>query len=161
MLIISDSNIFIDMEVGGLIRQMFQLPEAIGTPNMLYDEELANQHPQLPVLGLLILDVEEEFMSLADQWQDMYPGPTFNDLSAMALAKQEQCPLLTGDQRLRNAAECESIEVHGTLWLMERMFTEAIIDYPRAEQAYTVMNLEGRRLPWDEIKKQLLRFRKK
>ena len=99
MLIISDSNIFIDMEVGGLTRQMFQLPEAIGTPNILYDEELANQHSELPALGLQIMNVEEEFMKLADQWQYSYPGPTFNDLSAMALAKQEQCPLLTGDRK--------------------------------------------------------------
>ena len=160
MLIISDSNIFIDMEVGGLTRQMFQLPEAIGTPNILYDEELANQHSELPALGLLIMNVEEEFMKLADQWQYSYPGPTFNDLFAMALAKQEQCPLLTGDRRLRKAAENESIAVYGTLWLMERLHTEGIIHHKLAEQAYAEMQKEYRRLSWDEVESQLKRFRK-
>lgn len=167
MLIISDSNIFIDMEVGGLTRQMFQLPEAIGTPNNLYDEELASQHPELPALGLKIMNVEEEYMILADQWQDSYPGPSFNDLSAMALVKQElskdeeRCTLLTGDQGLRSAAESETIEVHGTLWLMERLFNEGIIDFKLADLAYAKMKKENRRLPWDEAKKQLARLRKK
>ncbi len=165
MLIISDSNIFIDMEVGGLKRQMFQLPEALGTPNILYAEELASQHPDLPTLGLQIMNVEEKFMKLADQWQDMYPGPSFNDLSAMALTKQEQpknnnqCTLLTGDQRLRSAAESETIEVHGTLWLMDRLFDEGIINHNRAVQAYAQMQQEKRRLPWDEVEKQLKGFR--
>ncbi len=148
------------MEVGGLTRQMFQLPEAIGTPNTLYDEELANQHPDLPAIGLMILNVEAEFMKLADQWQDVYPNPTFNDLTAMALAKQEQCTLLTGDKGLRNAATHESIEVHGTLWLMERLHSEEIIHHKRAEQAYTEMQRENRRLPWDEVEKQLKQFKK-
>ncbi|GMR21673.1 MAG: hypothetical protein BMS9Abin36_2277 [Gammaproteobacteria bacterium] len=160
MLIISDSNIFIDMEVGGLTRRIFQLPESIGTPNVLYDEELAIQHPELPVLGLLILDVQTEYMLLADRWQDCYPDPTFNDLSAMALAKQEQCPLLTGDKQLRIAAACESIEVHGTLWLMERMYGEGIINLKRSEQAYAEMLRVKRRLPWDEVEKQISKWKK-
>ncbi len=87
MLIISDSNIFIDMEVSGLTRHMFQLPESFGTPNILFDEELMAQHPELPVLGLSILEVRAEFMALADQWQEEYPDPSINDLFAMALAK--------------------------------------------------------------------------
>ena len=161
MLIISDSNIFIDIEVGGLTQHMFQLPEDIGTPNTLYDEELCGLHPELPALGLLILNVEEKFMNLADEWQDTYPAPSFNDLTAMALAKQEQCPLLTGDRWLRIAAECERIEVHGTLWIMERMHNEEIIDFKRAEEAYAEMQQELRRLPWDEVEKQLNGFREK
>ncbi|HEB56390.1 MAG TPA: DUF3368 domain-containing protein [Gammaproteobacteria bacterium] len=143
-----------------MTRQIFQLPEAIGTPNILYDEELASQHPELPALGLRIMNVEEDFMKLADQWQDSYPGPTFNDLTAMALAKQERCTLLTGDKGLRNAATHENIEVHGTLWLTKRLYSEKIIHHKRAEQAYTEMRLKNRRLPWDEVEKQLKRFRK-
>ena len=160
MLIISDSNIFIDMEIARLTQQMFQLPEAIGTPNTLYHEELADQHPDLPALGLRIMNVEEDFMKMADQWQDMYPDPTFNDLTAMALAKQEECALLTGDKGLRNAATHEGIDVHGTLWLMERMHSEKIIHHKRAEQAYAEMRQENRHLPWDEVEKQLKRFQK-
>ncbi len=139
---------------------MFQLPESIGTSNVLYEEELSGQYPELPALGLLVLNVRSEYLLLADQWQDTYPGTTFNDLSAMALARQEQCSLLTGDKRLRNAAEYESIEVHGTLWLMERMFSEGIITLKRTERAYNDMHEEQRRLPWDEVEAQIKRLRK-
>lgn len=161
MLIISDSNIFIDMEVSGLIRHMFRLPETFGTPNILFDEELFKQHPELPTLGLQILDLKPEYMALADQWRDNYKGPTMNDLFAMSLAIQEQCPLLTGDKGLRKAAEQEKIEVHGTLWLIERMFVEGIIKIKRVEQAYVSMEQVKRRLPWDEVEKQLKSFKRK
>lgn len=160
MLIISDSNIFIDMEVSGLTRQLFQLPESFATPNILFDEELIAQHPELPVLGLSILDVNAEFMAMADQWQDIYPDPTMNDLFAMALAKQEQSPLLTGDQRLRRAAEMEKIEVHGTLWLMDRMHHEEIITIKIMEKAYDLMRDAKRRLPWGEADKQIINLKK-
>lgn len=160
MLIISDSNIFIDMEVGELTRHMFQLPEKIGTPNILYEEELAAQHSELPALGLLVMNVEEEYMDYVSQWLDRYIGPSFHDLTAMALAKQENCTLLTGDPGLRTAAETELIDVHGTLWLMERMFVEKIITHTQADKAYKKMRNGGRRLPWPEIKDQLKGFKK-
>ena len=79
----------------------------------------------------------------------------------MALARQEQSPLLSGDQRLRLAAEKEKIEVHGTLWLMDRMYQEEIITIKRMEKAYDIMCDAKRRLPWVEVEKQLKRFKAK
>ena len=76
-------------------------------------------------------------------------GPSRNDCFALALAKQEICPLLTGDKALKRAANDEGIEVHGTLWVVEEMVVHQIITVETARRAYRQMRDHGRRLPWD------------
>ena len=51
-LLISDANIFIDMEESGVIQQMFELPETFAVPDVLFIEELIEHHPELPQYGL-------------------------------------------------------------------------------------------------------------
>ena len=50
-LVVSDANILIDMEEGGLIEAMFKLPETFAVPNVLFMEELVEHHPELPGHG--------------------------------------------------------------------------------------------------------------
>jgi len=159
-LLISDANILIDMEAGNLVEVMFRLPEIFAVPNILYEEELMERHPELPGYGLQVLEIEEPFMLEAYRLRGIYTQPSQNDLFALALAKQEQCPLLTGDKKLRAAAEREEVTVRGTLWLVDRLVQEKKITTTMAEQAYARMKEEGRRLPWQEVDAQIKKFRK-
>ena len=61
-LLISDANILIDMEEGGLIESMFRLPETFAVPDILYEEELLAHHANLPGLGLQVLEISAEYM---------------------------------------------------------------------------------------------------
>ena len=79
---------------------------------------------------------------------------------ALALAKQEECPLLTGDEKLREAANLELVEVRGTLWIMENLYRNKVIDYKTATSAYEKMKQEERRLPWSEIDRQIKSWKK-
>lgn len=158
-LLISDANIFIDVKVGKQIEVMFQLPESFAVPNILYEEELLQRHPELPSYGLQVLEIEERFMREAYRLRGIYTQPSQNDLFALALAKQEQCSLLTGDKKLRAVAKKEDVTVRGTLWLIERLLEERKITITTAEQAYNRMKKEGRRLPWKEVDTQIKKFR--
>jgi predicted nucleic acid-binding protein len=153
--LISDANILIDMEVGGLLDKMFRLPERFAVPDVLYLEELETHHPQLPGLGLQVIELRAEFVDEAYRLGDVYPKPGYNDLLALSLAKQEQRPLLTGDEQLRIAAEQENVTVRGTLWLIDRLYAERIVSLGEIKAAYAQMKNEGRRLPWGLIGKQL------
>lgn len=139
---------------------MFKLPEEFAVPNVLYEEELREYHPDLPGYGLRILDINQEYMDEAYSLGETYKHPSHNDLLALALAKQEACPLLSGDGKLREAAENEQVEVRGTIWLMGRLLEEGVITVEQAEQAYDIMKQEGRRLPWPETKKQINHYKK-
>jgi len=159
--LISDANIIIDMEAGEILDKMFRLPETFAVPNVLYVEELERHHAHLPELGLVVLDVYEEFVFEAYRLGDVYKKPSHNDLLALALAKQERCPLLTGDARLREAAETEQVAVRGSLWIIERLFAKNILDYQGANGAYEKMKRDGRRLPWSQVDQQLNKMRRK
>ncbi len=160
-LLISDANVLIDMDVGGLIEVMFRLPETFAVPDILYQEELLEHHPELPGYGLLVMEISEKFVIEAYRLRGQYNRPSQNDLFALALAKQEACRLVTGDKGLRKVAEAEAVDVRGTLWLIERLRDEDILSLEEIEVAYDRMRREGRRLPWSEVRAQIKRFKKK
>jgi len=160
MLLISDANILIDMEEGRVLQLMFRLPERFAVPNTLYEEELKANHSSLPTLGLQVMDIREEFVLEAHRLRTIYKRPSMNDLLALALAKQETCPLLTGDSHLREAARQEQVQANGTLWLMERLWGEGLIELASLRRSYDLMLQCGRRLPVAEIEAQLARLQR-
>lgn len=161
-LLISDANIIIDMNTGGLLRLMFRFDATFAVPDVLYEEELRTDHPELPRLGLKRLELSEDTVAYAGRLIEKYRGlgASINDLLALALAQQEKCPLLTGDGRLRTAGQTEGIDVHGTLWLIEQMIKARTITVRRAEAAYAKMREAGRRLPWDGVDHQIRSFKR-
>jgi predicted nucleic acid-binding protein len=154
-LLISDANVIIDMEVGGLIKQMFRLDYEFVVPDVLYEEELKENHSNLPKLGLKRRELQAAAVEYTVALGTKYPKPGRIDLMALALAKQEQCRLLTGDQALREAGRAEGLEVVGTIWLVGEMLRAKIIDKKDARAAYNKMKASDRRLPWAEVEKQL------
>lgn len=148
-LLISDANVIIDMEIGGLIKQMFRLDYEFAVPDVLYEEELKDSHSNLPKLGLKQLELQPESVDYAVELGARYRKPGRIDLMALALAKQEQCQLLTGDQALREASRA------GTIWLVGGMLRDKIITKKDARTAYNKMKESGRRLPWAEVDRQL------
>jgi predicted nucleic acid-binding protein len=147
-LLISDANILIDLEEGELIKHLFQLPYDFSTPDILFYEELENEHEYLLSLGLQLNELSSETMLYAVELTSKYQRPSRNDCFALALAAQEKCPLLTGDKDLKNAAINESIMVRGTLWLVEMMIQRKLITIEDARESFKKMKATGRRLPW-------------
>lgn len=161
-LLISDANVLIDLEVGEVLQGLFELEGyRFAVPDVLFFEELARHHPQLPELGLELLSLDAAAVADTANLSARYAaaGVSLNDLLTLALARQEQCPVLTGDRVLRQIAASEGVEVMGTLWLMDRLMAAGVISVFDAEGAYGRMRARGRRLPWEEVKRQLERWR--
>lgn len=154
-LLISDANVIIDMEVGELIKQMFKLDYEFVVPDVLYEVELKGDHSNLPKLGLKRRELQAAAVEYTATLAARYPKPGRIDLMALALARQEQCRLLTGDQALREASAAEGIEVVGTIWLVGEMLRTKVVTRKRVSVAYDKMKESGRRLPWAEVEKQL------
>lgn len=157
-LLISDANIFIDFEEGGILEVLFELSDAIGVPDILFEDELRDQHEHLLDLGLRLVELEEATVRRLTSLTGKYRGVSRLDMAALAAAEQETCPLVTGDRRLRRAAEAEGVEVHGTLWLAEALVQEQRLTVARLKSAYDAMKGAGRRLPWDAVREQLARL---
>lgn len=155
LLLISDANILMDIEVGDLVAPMFSLDYQFCVPNILYYEELEEQHAHLLDMGLQIRTLSARSVERVQMLSQIYAKTGRNDLFALALAEVEQCPLLTGDAALRQAAETEQVEVKGTVWLISEMVREKRITLMVARAALQKMRTNGRRLPW-EVAEQVL-----
>jgi len=163
-LLISDANILIDMEAGGLLETLFRLPMQFGIPDLLYYEEIEEGCPGLENLGLKIMEVRGDFVKYAEtlprRYNPMLPAkngakPSHNDYLALALAKQESCTLLTGDANLRIVANQESVTVMGTIGLLRTMVEHQLLTVDEAHKALHKMKEGKRRLPWPEAEKML------
>lgn len=148
-LLISDANILIDLEEGRLIELMFDLPYEFSIPDILFAEELEAQHEHLLELGLTTRELTSQSMIKAIALTQQYTNPSRNDCLALALAQQENCPLVTGDRALREAAATEGVVVKGTLWIIEQMVRQLLITTTEARTAYQNMRTANRRLPWN------------
>lgn len=148
-LLISDANILIDLEEGKVLERLFQLPYHFSVPDILFAEELENQHGYLLEMGLSQCELSPQSLQYAADLIAYATGVSSNDCFALALAKQERCPLLTGDQRLRGVAEREGVVVMGTIWVVSQLVQHQCLSVSDAQNAYIRMRANGRRLPWE------------
>lgn len=155
LLLISDANILIDVEDSNLTSVIFRLPYEIAVPDILFELELKERHSHLLEAGLKVKSLTSDSVKKTESLIQQYPRPSMMDHSALALALQEQCPLLTGDKDLRIAARKEGIEVHGTLWVIEELLNQKIIQQNQAKCSFDAMRVKGSRLPWGEVEKLL------
>lgn len=154
-LLISDSNILIDLIVVGHIKTMFRLPYKFAVPDILFEEELKIHHSELLSYGLEIRSLSSETVAYAFELSAKYTQPGTNDLFALALAKECSCPLLTGDGALRQAAESEAVVLFGIIWIIEHMVRQHLINIVEARELFETMREQKRRLPWDLVRAHL------
>lgn len=155
LLVICDANIFIDVEDGDLTPVIFRLPYEIVVPDTLFELELKERHSHLLKAGLKVKSLNAESIKKTEFLSSKYSRPSMMDHSALALAMQERCPLLTGDKDLRAAAKSEGIEVHGTIWIIEELLNQKIITQAQARGSFDSMKAKGSRLPWGDVEKLL------
>lgn len=136
--------------------KLFQLPIQFAIPDILYWEEIEPGAPDLEAQGIRILEVTGEYVAYSAGLQAKYgANPSPNDYLALALAKQEGCPLLTGDQALKLAAQREDVTVMGTVWLLRTMVENQLLSVDDALSALALMKEGKRRLPWIEAERIL------
>lgn len=152
-ILISDANIFIDLDCCQLTQRMFKLPYRFCTPDILFERELKAQHAHLLDIGLGTLSLSAESMRYVYQLTANYRKTSIHDLMALSLAKQEKCPLITGDKALRDAAQKEAILVKGTIWVLEQLVIHEKISKDEALAALDDMRNLGRRLPFEQAQK--------
>lgn len=119
-------------------------------------------------MGLQVMEVDGEWVNYAQSLPGQYnhtlpakngPKPTHNDYLALALAKQEECTLLTGDTNLRAVAGKEKVTVMGTIGLLCAMVENQLLSVDEALSALNRMKEGKRRLPWPDAEKILNQLR--
>jgi predicted nucleic acid-binding protein len=157
----SDTNVWVDFTIIDSLELPFKLPynfimseEAIKN-ELLSPPELVNQ---LISLGLVAVEISIDEFLLADEYGDRYKKLSAYDRIALAIAKFNNISLLTGDAALRKAAKQESVDVIGTLWIIDQLLNQSLItveEYEMCLKKLLANNGKRIRLPEAEIKSRL------
>lgn len=161
MILVSDTSVLIDLERGGLLEAVFTLPHEFAVPDVLYHREMQGDWGERLVrLGLRVEELAKDAVANALRYGQQRAALSVPDTFALALAKERQWLLLTGDAQLRELAETEAVECHGVLWLVDMMEAAGTPGIGPLHDGLTALAAHPRcRLPRREITVRLERYR--
>jgi len=156
---ISDTNIWIDFNNAGLLDELFQLPFDFCCTEFVLDELNNFDHSALLARGLLVEPLDDTAVTKLYGLMAEHNNSSLADVSCYFLAHETTRPLLTGDGRLRKQAQKDGLEVHGALWLLDRLVEHAVIPTTRAADCLDRILLKNARLPHAECQTRLQQWR--
>ena len=132
MVIINDTNIWIDLKLTNIIEKVFLLPYELAVPDILYNDELKDMDGELlEANGIKIIEMTNDEVVETAERSGMTNRVSFNDLTTLVVAKSRGYILVTGDGNLRKIAKSENVELRGTIWLIDEMVSNNILDIGR------------------------------
>lgn len=161
MFISSDTNIWIDFFEVNHLDHPFRLENEYYISQRAYKDEMLKSEEMREALllqGLKLTEIDDDEFSLAMSFREKYHALTTYDAFALSIAKTRKWILLTGDRPLRNAAEKESVECHGVIWIYDELKSAEKISSEEYRSAIcdlidAVQNGQCR-LPLDELRKR-------
>lgn len=143
-----DTNVLIDFNVVGALDTLLRLPFRWVLPDALLEELLEPSPATLRALGVEVLALTPAAVQASIRLAVKHSGLSDVDCAVLALAQQEQALVLSGDRRLvKVATTALQLEAHGTLWALEQLTRQGIIEQHQAQQLREGMARAGRRLP--------------
>ena len=162
IIVVNDTNIFIDLISAGLLDDFFHLPIGIHTTDFVLNEltdrsqsEAVQRHVDL---GHLTVKQHsgKEVVEIVSFQANCHNNVSVADCSVWLYAKRHGYTLLTGDAKLRNSAQKSGVTVWGILRIFDMLVDEFKIIPPRVgaerlERLYQRNN----RLPSREIENRV------
>lgn len=150
---ILDTNICVDLFNGNLLTIVLKLPYRFYLPDVILHELKEPDGTSLVSLGFEPLQLSPEAVQIVFQFASRYNKPSRVDLFALVAAKTSSMTLLTGDENLRKAAEKEQVDVHGLLWLLDKLFDARLLSGPQLNGAIDIIVKKGAWLPKNEVRR--------
>ena len=156
--LVTDTNIWIDLENGKILAEVFRLPYQFFTTDFAVEEFIHPEWATLQNLGLQIHGLEPEYVLELVRLRQIHHQLSAIDLAALLLARVLDASLVTGDRRLNELAKAQGIPVHGVLWILDEMVIHHVLTAHQAANALREMLDQGARLPDGECQKRFDRW---
>jgi predicted nucleic acid-binding protein len=157
---VADSSVLFDLDHGGVVEHLFRLAMPVIVSELVFSSEVKGHFGSaLHALGLRIVALEGTADALARAYYDLGLDLTRQDASLLGLAKEGGHILLAGDRTLVELAKAEKVEVHGVLWVLDRLETEGFLTCEALHAALSQMLEHPRcRLPRGLVAERLRRY---
>lgn len=162
--VVSDTNIFIDLISMGLIGDFFLLPFDISTVDFVI-RELKKSGQKDVVMEFEARKKLTVFKFSESEIEDIFNlkmsakgNVSFQDCSIWYCAKKMSACILTGDRTLTTRARADEIEVRGLLYVMDQIVTNGIIPPKLAAERLRELTKENKRLPEKSVEEYTLKW---
>jgi len=163
--VVTDVSVFFDLFEIQVLPEFFALDWEIHTTDFVYNEILqADQKEVFEVferskrLKILSFTSEEEMQVL--NFKTKLSIRSIADKTILWKALQLEATLLTCDRKLRKEAEGHAIEVRGSIWVIEQLVENGIINSTRGISLLENLKMTNNRLPFDLIDKLIRQWKK-
>jgi len=153
--LVTDTNIWVDLENGGILADVFGLPYQFLIPDFAILELIYPSWETLHGLGLEDNELTAEQVIELAHLRQLHKSLSITDLAAFLLAKTLKAILLTGDWRLNELAIVNGLTAHGVLWVLDDMLHCQALTPGQAATALRRMLDQGARLPEEECNRRL------
>lgn len=166
-LVVSDTSIFIDLYEIDLLDAFFRVGWEIHTTDFVI-QELTDSDERERVLefeqaGLLTVKVfsSEEMLELLELYNEHQTNSNLSlqDCSVMLYAKNSSAMLLTGDARLRKKATQESIDVRGSIYVLDVIKESGLLPASVLIEKAEQLALLNPRLPKNEMSSRISQWK--
>jgi predicted nucleic acid-binding protein len=154
--LISDTNIWIDLHFGGLLEATFSLPWQFVTTDFASAELIQPTTQGLVAMGLVVIPLSNKEIQHLDGLMATLRNSSVADVSCYLLAQQHPgWRLLSGDSNVRKSAQQAGLQCNGILWLLDELYRARAARRTELAQALRRMLARGAWLPADECQKRL------
>lgn len=167
IIVVSDTNILIDLIEAGVLEQFFLLPIKVHTTDIVISEvTIPEQKAQVRTLvQTRCLTVKtytpDEMLRLLNFVSSRRRKCNLRiaDFSVWQYASESNYILLTGDGNLRKLASEDGVEVHGTIYIFDKMVEQKILTPATAADKLELLYSINHRLPKPEIDSRVEKWR--
>lgn len=164
-LLITDTNIFFDIISIGALPEFFSLDYEICTTVFVIEEIIrSDQREVIEVFirakEIIVIEFSAEEIGKIYGFKTEKNFKGITDKSVLWKSLQLECPLLTGDRKLKIEAEKQGVEVHGSIWVIRSLVENGLIDKMKGIMLLGLLKEVNSSLPFEEIDKLIRSYKK-
>lgn len=158
-LLISDTNIFIDLINIDLLDEFLKLGYEIHTTDFVINEISDQQNEIITkriVDNKIVIDkAEPNELNEITELQSKKKSLSLMDFSVYYFAKKQNAMILTGDKSFRNYAIEQKLEVKGILWVLDEVLNKKFLERIIMIDKLKLLMMTNKRLPQEECNKRI------
>ncbi|MBZ0199807.1 MAG: hypothetical protein K8H86_08065 [Ignavibacteriaceae bacterium] len=161
--VISDTNIFIDLISIELLDSFLELDYEIQTTDFvleeLSDEQLNLINKKIVAKKVVVNNADEQDVDRIVELQKTKQTLSLEDFSVFYFARKNGARILTGDKSFRTYAEQNGIAVSGILWIFDEIEKAGVLKPENLVDRLEKLRSINVRLPKDELQKRITKWR--
>lgn len=160
ILIITDTNIFIDLENADLIDDFLKAGWGVATTDFVLTELDDLSLEKIKTYKVRIEELNGKEMEELENFRAQHNRISVVDISVLLLSEKLNGILLSGDRALvKLCTNRKKVVSHGILWVLEKMLEIKVITYKQAYEGLCKIVLEGARLPKEKVNEYLKKWK--